>query len=77
MAAVPDVHSTSDGSPVAMPEPRAAKAAERSSRNTETFTAGLATSATASGVEREPGAIIAERNPMRTHSSTSVAQNDA
>src|SRR5262249_20748475 len=51
--------------------------AERSSWCTCTRNRGSPTSASASGVEREPGATTASVTPARTHSSTRVAQNVA
>lgn len=77
MAAVPEVHKATAGNPVTCPDPRAAKAALRSSMNISTRIAGWDSSAMARGVEREPGATKACVTPQRTHSSTRVAQKVA
>ena len=53
------------------------KPAERSSWCTWTRTRPSAASASAIGVDRDPGATTASVSPARTHSSTSVAQNVA
>ena len=63
VAAVPLVHSTTAGTPVANPTPNAANAATRSSWMIWTAIASSAASARAIGVLREPGAIIAWRSP--------------
>ena len=77
VAAVPLVVSTTAGRPEASPIPSAQNAAARSSWKTCIRTSGRALSASASGVERDPGATTASRTPARTHSSTNVAQNVA
>ena len=76
-AAVPLVQVTIAGWPVASEWPRAAKPAERSSWKTDSRIRRSAANASASGVEREPGAANAAVTPPRTHSSTSVAQKVA
>ena len=76
-AAVPLVHTTSAGRPVARPTPSAANEHDRSSWNTCSASSGRSASARASGVEREPGASMTWRTPARTASSASVAQNVA
>ena len=73
-AAVPLVVRTTAGRPVRMAMPRAKNPAERSSRKTWLVMRGSATRASASGVEREPGATTASVIPARAHSSTRVAQ---
>ena len=75
-AAVPLVHSSSAGVP-SRPRPSATNAAERSSWTTWTRNSDRSTSASAIGVDREPGATTAWRTPRRIHWSTSVAQNVA
>ena len=77
VAAVPEVHKATAGSPVALPTPKAAKAAQRSSMNTSTDISARADSASAMGVERDPGAMYACCTPSRIHSSTKVAQKVA
>ena len=69
-AAVPEVQRTTAGLPVAWPAPRATKPAERSSSTTEASIAGSRQSASARGVEREPGEITAMPTPLRASSST-------
>ena len=76
-AAVPLVHSSTAGRPVARPRPSARNDAERSSWWTWSWSRGSDARASASGVEREPGATTASVTPARTHSSTSVAQKVA
>ena len=56
--------------PLACAAPRAKKAAERSSTITVTSISGWRQSASASGVEREPGETTAWRSPQRASSST-------
>ena len=68
-AAVPDVQSVATGRHVACAAPRAKNAAERSSTITVTSISGWRQSATASGVEREPGERTAWRSPPRASSS--------
>jgi hypothetical protein len=58
------------GVPVACAAPSAKKAAERSSTITVTSISDCRHSATASGVEREPGETTAWRIPQRASSST-------
>jgi hypothetical protein len=77
VAAVPEVHKAIAGSPVALPTPKAAKAAQRSSMNTSTDISERADRAKAKGVERDPGATYAYCTPSRIHSSTKVAQKVA
>src|SRR5215210_3059169 len=69
-AAEPDVQSTAAGTPVASAVPSAKNPALRSSRITVTSIAGSRQSATARGVEREPGETTARRTPQRVSSST-------
>jgi 2-succinyl-6-hydroxy-2,4-cyclohexadiene-1-carboxylate synthase len=76
-AAVPLVHSSTAGRPVATPRPRATNDADRSSWWTWRRIAGSAANANAKGVDREPGATTASVTPARTHSSTRVAQKVA
>src|ERR1700687_4505013 len=76
-AAVPLVHSATDGTPRDRAAPRAMNDAPRSSMCTCTSMRGCAASANPMGVERDPGAMNAARTPQRTHSSTRVAQNVA
>ena len=67
---MPEVQSIATGVPVAWAAPSAKKPAERSSRITVTSICGSRQSATASGVEREPGETTARRTPQRASSST-------
>jgi hypothetical protein len=76
-AAVPLVHSATAGVAVARPWPSAANPADRSSWNRWTSIRRSAARASASGVDREPGATKASVTPSRDHSSTSVAQKVA
>ena len=76
-AAVPEVHNTTAGRPLARPSPSARNAAERSSSTTCTRSRSSRARASASGADREPGATTASVTPARAHSSTSVAANDA
>ena len=69
-AAVPEVQRIATGAPVAWAAPSAKKAAERSSTITVTSISAWRQSATASGVEREPGERTAWRSPQRASSST-------
>src|SRR5215216_1458646 len=69
-AADPEVQRTAAGAPVARPAPSAKNPALRSSRITVTSIDGSRESATASGVEREPGETAARRTPQRISSST-------
>ena len=69
-AAVPEVQSIATGARVACAAPRAKNAAERSSTITVTSISGWRQSATASGVERDPGETTARRSPPRASSST-------
>ena len=62
-AAVPEVQSIATGVPLACAAPSAKKAAERSSTITVTSISGWRQSATASGVEREPGETTALPQP--------------
>src|SRR5947209_1855176 len=71
-AAVPEVHTTAAGRPVALAAPRAQKAADRSSISTCVLRPGCPASASARGVEREPGATNASVRPHRSSSSTST-----
>ena len=74
-AAVPLVVTITAGCPLARPIPRAVKAADRSSSRTWVSIPGWRTSATAKGVERDPGQMTACEIPHRVHSSTRVAAN--
>ena len=67
---MPEVQSSATGAPLACAAPSAKKAAERSSTITVTSISGWRQSATASGVEREPGETTACRSPPRASSST-------
>ena len=67
VAAVPLVHSSAAGCPVARPMPSAMNAALRSSCTTCTVRSSRAASARAIGVLREPGATTACRMPMAIH----------
>src|SRR3954452_18625148 len=71
-AAVPDVQVMTTGSPVALAIPSAKNAAQRSSTCECTIRRPSRTSASTSGVEREPGDVHAWRTPLRTSSSTSA-----
>src|SRR5947207_3454240 len=71
-AAVPDVVSTAAGVPLAWAAPSAKNAAERSSRMTRVRTSEARQSASASGLDREPGQIVASRRPQRESSSTNA-----
>src|SRR3954466_2375615 len=71
-AAVPDVQVITAGSPVALAMPSAKNAAQRSSTCECTVRRPSRTSASTSGVEREPGDGHAWRTPLRTSSSTSA-----
>jgi predicted DsbA family dithiol-disulfide isomerase len=75
VAAVPEVHSTIEGMPLAVLEPNAMNEAVRSSWATSMRSSGRAAIANAIGVLREPGAMTAWRTPSRIHWSTNVAQN--
>ena len=66
---MPEVQSSATGSPPACAAPRAKNPAERSSTITFTSISGCRQSASASGVEREPGEITASRSPPRASSS--------
>jgi hypothetical protein len=76
-AAVPLVVSTGTGRPVTRAMPSATNPADRSSRQTCTWTPSARSNATANGVERDPGHTTACSRPQRRHSSTRVAQNVA
>ena len=76
-AAVPLVVSTITASPDAAASPSARKPPLRSSWWTWTVMRSSAASASASGVDREPGQTTACSTPSRAHSSTRVAQNVA
>ena len=76
-AAVPDVHSSTAGKPDALPMPSAANPALRSSWKTWSESSDRRAMATASGVDRLPGATTAWVTPWRIHSSTRVAQKAA
>ena len=65
---MPEVQSTATGPPLAWAAPSAKKPAERSSTITVTSIAGSRKSASASGVEREPGQTTARRTPQRASS---------
>ncbi len=69
-AAVPDVHVTATGRPVALAMPSAKKPAERSSITDTASRPGCAASVSASGALRDPGQVTAWRIPQRTSSST-------
>ena len=56
-AAVPEVHTTATGRPVALANPRAKKDEERSSRCNHDFIDGCSANARVSGVDRDPGVI--------------------
>src|SRR3954453_7681535 len=71
-AAVPEVHVIPAGVPVAFATPRAKNAAERSSTCECTARRPSRTSASTSGVEREPGEVQAWRMPLRTSSSVNA-----
>ena len=66
---MPEVQRIATGVRVACAAPSEKKAAERSSTITVTSISGSRQSATASGVEREPGEITARRRPQRASSS--------
>ena len=68
-SAVPEVQSSATGSPLACAAPSAKKPAERSSTITVTSIPGSRQSATASGVDRDPGETTARRSPPRASSS--------
>src|SRR5699024_6454323 len=69
-AAVPEVQTTATGAREARARPRARNEAERSSTRTCTLIPPWATRASASGVERDPGATTASVRPQRASSST-------
>src|SRR3954467_5609066 len=71
-AAVPDVPVITAGSPVALAILSAKNAAQRSSTCECTVRRPSRTSASTSGVDREPGDVQAWRTPLRTSSSTSA-----
>ena len=71
-AAVPDVQVMTAGSPVALAMPSAKNAAARSSTCECTVSRPSRTSASTSGVEREPGDVHACRTPLRTSSSANA-----
>ena len=69
-AAVPDVHAIATGLRDASAAPRAKKPPERSSTTLVVEIPGSRRSASATGVEREPGQITACSTPERASSST-------
>ena len=69
-AAVPDVHVTATGRPLAFAIPSATKPAERSSITDTASMPGAAASVSAIGAFREPGEVTAWRMPQRWSSST-------
>ena len=74
-AAVPDVHTTATGRPLAFASPRAVNDAERSSIRTCNRTRparSSASNAIASGVDLDPGATTTSRSPHRASSSAST-----
>src|SRR6185369_3310359 len=73
-SAVPEVQSSATGSPPTCAAPSAMNPAERSSTITATSISGCRQSATANGVDRDPGEITANRSPDRASSS---AKTDA
>src|SRR4051794_25448531 len=75
-AADPEVQRTAAGLPVASALPRAKNPALRSSRITDTSMSSWRQSATASGVEREPGETTARSTPDRA-SSSAIAEASA
>ena len=70
-AAVPLVHATIAGRPVAFAAPSARKPPDRSSSCTCTCTRGSRARARASGVERDPGDSAACDTPPSTSPATS------
>ncbi len=71
-AAVPEVHVTATGAPVARAMPSATKPAERSSITDTHSIPGCSASTSASGALREPGEVTAWRTPQRASSSTNA-----
>ena len=69
--AVPEVVMTAAGRPVARAWPSAKKPAPRSSKCTCAFSAARRATASASGAEREPGAMQKQSTPFRSSSSMS------
>ncbi|CAB5041446.1 unannotated protein [freshwater metagenome] len=72
-AAVPEVVTTTAGTPVTLPKPSARKAADRSSRRTCKVRSPLlsaAARAKAKPADREPGARTTSLMPHRSNSST-------
>ena len=69
-AAVPLVHATATGRPVAFARPSAKNAEARSSRWTCSRTSGCRASASASGVDRDPGETVSVFHADRTSSFT-------
>ena len=77
-AAVPDVHTTATGRPLALASPRAVNDAERSSIRTCSRirpARSSSSNAIASGADLEPGATTTSRSPQRASSSASTAAN--
>ena len=71
-AAVPEVHVTATGRPLALAIPSAMNPAARSSITDTQSSSPRAASVSASGALREPGEVTAWRIPQRTSSSTSA-----
>jgi len=77
-AAVPDVHTTATGRPLALARPSAVNAADRSSIRTCSRIRPARSSwsnAIARGADREPGATTTSRSPQRASSSASTVPN--
>src|ERR1700674_885272 len=75
-AAVPEVHSSTTGLPVALASPTPKNDPERSSICMSTLIFGWCCSAIATGAERDPGETHAYSTPWAASSSTKVAAND-
>jgi 2-succinyl-6-hydroxy-2,4-cyclohexadiene-1-carboxylate synthase len=71
-AAVPDVHVTATGRPLALARPSAKKPAQRSSRCEWQRSRPSRTRASTSGLEREPGEVQASVTPQRASSSANA-----
>ncbi len=75
--AVPDVPRTATGRRPALASPRAMNAPARSSRWTITRRPGCARSASAMGIDRDPGQTMASRTPAATSSATNARSGAA
>jgi hypothetical protein len=71
-AAVPDVHVTATGRPLALAMPSAKNPAERSSSTDTASSSDRPARVSVRGALREPGLVTAWRIPQRTSSSTNA-----